>query len=144
MNRLQNATCGVQKERVVCNYLTIYRTQILFIGHIRHTVHKRSFNTQPLTMLTPHTQTFTHDTTLYEIASNKNHYLNYCCAHHIILFLPFFLICSVGILFFVFFLLCHGHHGVVFFVFFFLCHRHHCTNTVFQSGLCYSIFGMCG
>ena len=70
VNRLQNVTCGVQKKRVVCNYITIYRTHILFIEHIHHTVHKRSSNTQSLTMYTPHTQTFTHDTILYEIASN--------------------------------------------------------------------------
>ena len=38
---------------------------------------------------------------------NHNHYLNYCCAHHFVLFQPFFLICLAGILFFVFFLLCH-------------------------------------
>ena len=49
VNRLQNATCGVQKKRVVCNYITIYRTHILFIEHIHHTVHKRSSNTQSFT-----------------------------------------------------------------------------------------------
>ena len=47
VNRLQNAKCWVQKKRVVCNYITIYRT------HIPQCTHKRSSDTQSLTMYTP-------------------------------------------------------------------------------------------
>ena len=60
VNRLQNATCGVQKKRVVCNYITIYRTHILFIEHIHHDcTHKRSSDAQSLIMYTQtHTSYF--------------------------------------------------------------------------------------
>ena len=71
VNRLQNTTCWVQKKRVVCNYITIYRTHILFIEHIHHNVHTNVHLTHNHSQCTlQYTQTFTHDTILYEIASN--------------------------------------------------------------------------
>ena len=68
VNRLQNATCGVQKKRVVCNYITIYRTHILFIEHIHHNV-TQTFIWRTIThnvhsdtyFVLPNTQAFTQD-----------------------------------------------------------------------------------
>ena len=64
MNRLQNATCRVQKKRVVCNYITIYRTHILFIEHIHHNVHTNVHPTHNHSQCTLHTHKHSH-TILY-------------------------------------------------------------------------------
>ena len=64
MNRLQNATCGVQEKRVVCNYITIYRTHILFIEHIHHNVHTNVHPIHNHSQCTLHTHKHSH-TILY-------------------------------------------------------------------------------
>ena len=60
VNRLQNATCGVQEKRVVCNYITIYRTHILFIEHIHHNVHTSVHPTHNHSQCTLHTHKHSH------------------------------------------------------------------------------------
>ena len=75
VNRLQNATCGVQKKRVVCNYITIYRTHILFIEHIHQNVHTRVHPTHNHSQCTLHTHKHSHTILSYTRSPATEMYL---------------------------------------------------------------------